>query len=101
LRLAVAVFLHRDENSARMLIDEKLHIRDLAQTATSNHFARLRAGRPESIESSALYLDIIRDLKRITAHLASVAYPILEERGALLRSRLLDSTDKDAPQSIN
>jgi phosphate:Na+ symporter len=91
LRLAVAVFLHRDERSARMLIDEKLLIRDMAQAATDDHFQRLREGRAESIETSALYIDIIRDLKRITAHLASVAYPVLEEKGALRRSRLLES----------
>jgi phosphate:Na+ symporter len=53
----------------------------------------LREGRTESIETSALYLDIIRDLKHITAHLASVAYPILNERGALLRSRVVDESD--------
>ncbi len=93
LRLAVAVFLHRDEQSARLLLDEKLMVRDLVQTATDDHFQRLREGRTESIETSALYLDIIRDLKHITAHLASVAYPILSERGALLRSRVVDESD--------
>lgn len=90
LRLAVTVFLHRDEQSARMLLDEKVLVRDMAQSATDDHFQRLREGRPETIETSALYLDIVRDLKRITAHLASVAYPILEEKGALRRTRLLD-----------
>lgn len=90
VRLAVTVFLHRDEKSARMLLDEKLLVREVAKIATEEHFRRLRQRQPESIETSALYLDIIRDLKRITAHLASVAYPILEEKGVLLKSRLID-----------
>jgi phosphate:Na+ symporter len=33
-------------------------------------------------------LDIVRDLKRVSAHLAATAYPILERRGELLPSRL-------------
>ena len=97
LRLAVAVFLNRDEQSARKLLDEKLLVRDLAQAATDQHFQRLRDGRLESIETSALYLDIVRDLKRITAYLASVAHPILEERGVLRRTRLLDADPASPP----
>jgi len=46
--------------------------------ATDCHFARLREGRPESIETSAIHLDVMRDLKRINGHLTSVAYPIVE-----------------------
>ncbi|MBV9590862.1 MAG: Na/Pi cotransporter family protein, partial [Hyphomicrobiales bacterium] len=61
-----------------------------AERDTSDrHYARLRDGRPESIASSAIHLDIIRDLKRINSHLASVGYPILEEAGELAESRLL------------
>ena len=51
-------------------------------------FPRLRAGRPESIETTAIHLDIVRDLKRINSHLTSVAYPILEAAGELLETRL-------------
>jgi hypothetical protein len=50
----------------------------------------LREPAAESIETSALHIDIARDLKRIGAHIASVAYPILEQCGALRRTRLLD-----------
>ena len=42
----------------------------------------------ESIEMGKLLLDIVRDLKRVNAHLAAAAYPILEGRGELLPSRL-------------
>jgi hypothetical protein len=54
-------------------------MRDLEQKATENHLRRLREGRTESIETSSLHIDIVRDLKRIAAHIASVAYPILEQ----------------------
>jgi len=90
LRLATGVFMHADASSARALLDEKLRMRDLEAEATENHLRRLREGRPESLETSALHLDIARDLKRITAHIAAVAHPILEARGVLARSRLRD-----------
>jgi phosphate:Na+ symporter len=37
---------------------------------------------------SKLRLDIVLDLKRVNAHWAAAAYPILEGRGELLPSRL-------------
>ena len=37
---------------------------------------------------SPVLLDIVRDLKRVNAHLAAAAYPVLEGRGELLSSRL-------------
>jgi phosphate:Na+ symporter len=74
---------------ARRLLQEKEQFRDLERTAAENHFNRLRAGRVESMESSALHLDIIRDFKRINSHITSVAYPILEQAGELRSSRLV------------
>jgi phosphate:Na+ symporter len=40
------------------------------------------------VETSSLHLDILRDLKRVNAHLISVAYPILDGMGALGETRL-------------
>ncbi len=88
LRLAMSVFMTGDERAARSLLDEKVRIRDMEQAATDNHLRRLREGRMESIETSALHLDIIRDLKRIAAHIASVAYPVMDKNGLLLKSRV-------------
>lgn len=90
LQLAVSVFMNGDERMARKLVDEKGHMRDLERQATENHLRRLRERRPQSMETSGLHIDIARDLKRIVSHIASVAYPILEEKGALRRTRLVD-----------
>lgn len=87
-RLAAAVFVSGDIRSARALMREKEVIRDLETSATDAHFARLRAGRTESVETSALHLDILRDLRRINAHLVAAAYPVLDQSGELLPSRL-------------
>ena len=60
-------------------------------SAGDSHFARLREGRPESIETSSIHMDVIRDLKRINGHLTTVAYPILEAAGELAETRLKTS----------
>jgi phosphate:Na+ symporter len=93
LHLAAGVFMLGDMQAARSLLAEKDRMRDLEQAATDNHLRRLREGRVQSIETSSLHLDIARDLKRIAAHIASVAYPILEQGGVLRRTRLLDENE--------
>ena len=90
LHLATSVFVLGDIQSARALMAEKDRMRDLEQEANDNHLRRLREGKPQSIETSSLHIDITRDLKRIAAHIASVAYPILERTGSIRRSRLRD-----------
>lgn len=90
LHLATSVFVLGDIQSARALLAEKDRMRDLEQVANDNHLKRLREGKTRSIETSSLHIDITRDLKRITAHIASVAYPILERSGSIRRSRLVD-----------
>ncbi len=88
MRRALAVFVSRDPAVARDLVAEKDHLRDEEMRASERHFRRLRDGLPETIETSALHLDVLRDLKRINAHLTTVAYPILEGTGELRGSRL-------------
>ena len=78
LKLAIAVFMTGDAHSAAKLIGEKDVFREMERHATETHFARLRDGRSESIETSALHLDILRDTKRINSHIAAAGYPVLD-----------------------
>ena len=87
-RLAVAVFMSSDVVAARRLVAEKEQFRELERISTERHFARVREGVKASIETSGLHLDLVRDLKRIDAHLAATAYPLLERSGALKPTRL-------------
>ncbi len=96
LHLAAGVFMSGDVETARTLLAEKEGMRALEQAAMDNHFQRLREARPESLETSTLHLDIVRDLKRIAAHIASVAYPILEREGVLRPTRLRDAAGGQA-----
>ena len=88
LRLALNVFITGDLELARQLLAQKVSLRSVEQVATERHLARLASGRADTIESSSLHLDIVRDLKRINSHLTSIAYPILEPTGELADSRL-------------
>jgi phosphate:Na+ symporter len=88
LKLALGVFISGDVKIARQLLDEKVAIRDAERAAAESHLARLREGRIESIDTSSLHLDVLRDLKRIHSHICAVAYPILEAAGELAPSRL-------------
>ncbi|MGP8033347.1 MAG: Na/Pi cotransporter family protein [Steroidobacteraceae bacterium] len=91
LKLAFSVFMSGDLVIARQLVTEKATLRATEFAAAENHLARLREGRAESIESSSLHLDILRDLKRIHSHICSVAYPVLEHAGELQPSRLRET----------
>jgi phosphate:Na+ symporter len=89
LRSATAVFMTEDARTARLLADEKEAFRDIEAAATQAHFTGLRQGGSGTAETSSLHLDLIRDLKRVNAHLvAAAAYPVLKEQGDLLRSRI-------------
>jgi phosphate:Na+ symporter len=88
LKLALATFMSGDPAVARKLLAEKVRFRERERLAADKHIERLKSNRPESIETSSLHLDILRDLKRINSHLVSVAYPILEQTGELRESRL-------------
>jgi phosphate:Na+ symporter len=80
--------MFNDEDAARRLVAEKEHFREMERKSTERHFERVRAGRRASIETSGLHLDVVRDLKRIDAHLAATAYPLLERTGVLKPTRL-------------
>jgi phosphate:Na+ symporter len=81
LRIAFGVFMSGDVNEARMLLAEKSALRNAELAATERHLDRLREGRPETIETTSLHLDVLRDLRRIHSHVCSVAYPVLDASG--------------------
>ena len=96
LRMAQAIFLSRDEGLARQLVDRKVLSRKLEAVSAERHLQRVRDRRVEALETSTIHLDVLRDLKRINAHLASVSYPILENLGLLRESRLRSDQPKPA-----
>lgn len=88
LELALNVLVSGDRESARQLVKEKDHLRELERLSNERHLKRLREGSVRSIESSEIHLETIRHLKQINSLIATVAYPILSDSGELLGSRL-------------
>jgi phosphate:Na+ symporter len=88
IRMAQTVFATQNAMLARRLVEIKEDVRRLEKQSAERHLQRLREERPESIQTSSLHLDILRDLKRIHAHIAAVAHPILDQSGLLIESRI-------------
>lgn len=93
LQLALSVFLSGDVKVARQLVAQKTRVRELEAAASENHLERLRDGVRETLETSSLHLDVLRDLKRIHSHIAATAYPALEAAGQLRNTRLKSRDD--------
>ncbi|PVE52345.1 Na/Pi cotransporter family protein [Rhizobium rhizogenes] len=88
IRIAQTIFVTRDFNLARRMMELKVEVRKMEKQSAAKHLARLRDGRADSMRTSSLHLDILRDLKRINAHIVAPAHPILDESGLLIESRL-------------
>lgn len=87
-QLALSVLTTGDAEAARQLVAEKDRIRIEEQKLQERHLKRLQGGATASIETTNIHQETLRVLKQINAALTYVAYPIAEETGDLLESRL-------------
>lgn len=78
LQLSLNVLMSRDPHLAQRLLQAKRNLRKLESSAIQAHFERLRSGNTKALAGSAIYLDVIRDLKRINSHLSRVAYALID-----------------------
>jgi phosphate:Na+ symporter len=88
IKLAQDVFVTGNLDLARRMLEEKEEIRKKETDASVSHIDRLRDGVPETIATTSLHLDIIRDLRRINSYMCTAAYALLEEKGQLNATRL-------------
>ncbi|OWZ92301.1 sodium:phosphate symporter [Sinorhizobium sp. LM21] len=93
LRIAQTIFVTSDFKLAKQMMEVKVEVRRMEKQSCERHLERLRGGRVDSLQTSSLHLDLLRDLKRINAHIVSVAHPILDEHGLLIDSRLRDKSE--------
>ena len=84
----IAVLMSEDVGLARELVEEKEKVRNIARDLQSRHLERLRQGLTESIETSAIHLELLRAFKSLNTSFAMIGYPLLSKRGELLDSRL-------------
>ena len=88
IQQGILVLMSEDLETARELVAQKEMIRELNQKLERKHLTRLRQGLTETIETSAIHIDLLRSLKVLNTGFAMIAYPLLREHGALLKSRL-------------
>lgn len=79
LRLAQNLFLAQNKELAQQLLDEKQVLRKFEKKSTVRHFKRMSSGLSETLATSSLHLDIVRDYRRINTYITSVAYSILDK----------------------
>lgn len=78
--LAISAFASGDEDLARKLIRHKAGIGEMERELKQAHIQRLQMGFKESIDTSAIHLDVLTNLKRINSHICNVAYTMLAGR---------------------
>ncbi len=75
----VAAFASQDAEVAKQVIEQKARISQKERELKQAHIHRLHAGLPESIETSAIHLDVLTNLKRINSHVTNIAYPLVDQ----------------------
>ncbi len=80
LRLGLNVFLNGNRDNARRLLEEKQRFRREERRLAHAHVDRLAQQVVQSIETSALHLELIADMKRLNSLFCSSAYAQLEAR---------------------
>ena len=79
--LAIRVFLSDETELAKQLVGTKADVRKPELRSIETHVERLGTGQEDSVETSELHLDVLRDIKRINSHITSIAYPVLSASG--------------------
>lgn len=79
VQLAQSIFVSNDVGMAKRLLQDKRDIREAEISGMATHIERLSEGLPETIATSSLHVDIIRDYRRINSYMCTVAYPLLSD----------------------
>ncbi|TLP44192.1 Na/Pi cotransporter family protein [Cohaesibacter sp. CAU 1516] len=91
MSLASNVLISSDLESARLLVAEKGDVTRYERLSRRSHLKRLSNGKALSFESSDIHLETLRALQDFNSQIASIAYPILYQKGQLLETRLIEN----------
>ncbi len=84
--LAINTFVSDDCELAKVLYEKKQELHKLEKRSVSKHLQRIGKGMADSLETSSMHIDVIRDYKKVNSLLSSVAYPILIASGEILET---------------
>ncbi|WP_375740848.1 Na/Pi cotransporter family protein [Pseudomonas boanensis] len=82
LHLSLSVFLNGDQENAKRLRRAKRRFRMLERRYAHAHVARLHQQVVQSIETSALHLGLMGDMKRLNSLFCAIAYAVLDNPDA-------------------
>ena len=82
LRLSLSVFLNGDLENAKRLRRAKQRFRILERRLSHAHVERLHHQVVQSIETSALHLGLISDMKRLNSLFCAISYAVLDNPDA-------------------
>ena len=92
--LAINTFVSDDCELAKVLYEKKQELHKLEKRSVSKHLQRIGKGISDSLETSSMHIDVIRDYKRVNSLLSSVAYPILIASGEILETGWKQKVEK-------
>ncbi|MFT4075399.1 MAG: Na/Pi cotransporter family protein [Asticcacaulis sp.] len=78
--LTSTVFMTGEKRAMKRLFEEKHTMDRLEARASQIHLDRLREGSVDGIETSALEIDTLHDLRQINDHLVSIAVAIMRSK---------------------
>ena len=78
--LAQTIFLSSDPALAKTLLNYKKGLKVAEIESAENHMERLKKGLSQSMATSGMHMDIIRDLRRVNTYIASIAYSVLDNK---------------------
>ena len=78
LKMAQTIFISSDPALAQQLVKYKKGLRQAEDESMSNHMKRLQQGLPQTMATSGIHMDVVRDLRRINTYVTSVAYGVLK-----------------------
>jgi phosphate:Na+ symporter len=77
MNTAQSIFMSQSTQLADELIAKKRALKQTEFESRRRHFNRLSERQPQSMATSSIHLDLMRDLGRINSYIASVAYSVL------------------------
>jgi phosphate:Na+ symporter len=78
LELVITALTTRNAELAQQVIEAKSQVAHQERQLKQAHIKRLHEGLVESIETSAIHLDVLTNLKRINSHITNIAYAVVE-----------------------
>ncbi|MFA3919827.1 Na/Pi cotransporter family protein [Ruegeria hyattellae] len=92
LNLATNVLISSDLESARQLLQRKTEMGRIERKSRKRHLQRLNQGDVDSLETSDKHVETAYLMKEFNSWIVSIAHPILDREGQLLKSRLANET---------